>query len=222
MSAAAPAPLLPALGYWTQAPQLFGNYSLLLFTVGLVYVMLAMLRNKYSYVIAAVVAGNAAIWALMHDTQISILSHPQFWLIPPALSILVAAQLNRRRLNDKQLTAIRYLTISVIYVSSTGEMFIQGIGDSLWPPMLLSLFALAGIFVGICTRVRAFLYMGFSFLVLSMVSMVWHASQRIDHVWPWWAFGIVVGILVLTVFGLFEKKRNEMLQVVDQLRQWER
>ena len=33
-------------------------------------------------------------------------------------------------------------------------------------------------------------------LVVALVSMVAHASRRIDQVWPWWAFGIVVGVSV--------------------------
>jgi hypothetical protein len=71
-------------------------------------------------------------------------------------------------------------------------------------------------------RVRAFLYLGSSFLLLSLVSMVWHAAQNIGHVWPWWAFGIALGLAILTLFGVFEKKRNEALQLLDGLRQWER
>ncbi len=217
-------PLLPALGFWIQVrgADVRGEYWALLFLVGLLYVMMSMWRKSFLYGLAAALAGNAGLWALWIDIGRSIFSRPQWWLIPPALSVLAAAQLNRKRLGEAQLTSIRYLAVTVIYVSSTGEMFLTGVANSLWLPMALALFSVAGVFAGILMRVRAFLYLGSSFLLLSMISMVWYAAQNIGHVWPWWAFGIALGLAILTIFGLFEKKRNEALQLLDELRQWDR
>ena len=139
-----------------------------------------------------------------------------------AASALVAAQWNRKRLSPAQLTGIRYLSSIVIYTSSAGEMFLRGVGESLALPMVLMALSVAGVLVGILLRVRAFLYLGTSFLLLSIVSMVWHAAQNIGHVWPWWAFGVVLGLSVLALFGVFEKKRAEVLGMVQGFRQWER
>ncbi len=47
------------------------------------------------------------------------------------------------------------------------------------------------------------------------------AVANIHHVWPWWAFGIGSGLAILTLFGIFEKKRPEVLALVHRLRQWE-
>ena len=152
----------------------------------------------------------------------SILAHPQMWLIPSALSVLVAAQLNRKNLDQAQLTGIHYLCVMILYVSSTGEMFINGVDENLVLPMVLARLSVMGGFAGILMRIRALLYLGSSFLLLSMVSMVWHAQQRFDHVWPWWMFGIVLGLAILCILGLFEKKRNEALCVLNELRQWKR
>jgi hypothetical protein len=58
--------------------------------------------------------------------------------------------------------------------------------------------------------------------MLSVISMVWHAQRAINHVWPWWAFGIGLGICILVIFGLFEKKRPEITAWVRQLQQWEK
>ena len=41
------------------------------------------------------------------------------------------------------------------------------------------------------------------------------------HTWPWWAFGVGLGVAILVMFGLFEKKRNEMKQIAGALRDWE-
>jgi len=219
-------PLLPALGWWLNGAlgiEAGGHYALLLFLVGLLYALVSMLRRSYVSAAAAALAGNAALWAVLADYEpLSLLRHPQFWLIPPAVSALVAAQLNRRRLTEHQLTAVRYLALLVIYVSSTADIFIGGVGDSLWEPMVLALLSVIGVFVGIGLRVRAFLYLGATFVFLSVVSMVWHAYARIHHVGIWWAFGIALGLAILTFFGLFEKKRPEITRWVERMKGWAR
>ena len=67
----------------------------------------------------------------------------------------------------------------------------------------------------------ALLVLGTSFVFVSMFSMVMHAQRVLHHVWPWWAFGIGLGIAILVLFALFEKKRDEMLELVQRVRQWE-
>jgi hypothetical protein len=87
--------------------------------------------------------------------------------------------------------------------------------------MILASLSVAGALLGIMLRIRAFLYLGTSFTVLALGTMVAHAAQAIDHVWPWWAFGIGLGIALLVLFGIFEKKRPEVLALIGRLRQWE-
>jgi hypothetical protein len=216
-------PLLPALAAWVTYPVVaYDRYSLVLFIAGLLYVMLAMWRQSFRYAVAAACVGNLALWSLYYHGGIMLDKQPQLWLIPPALSVLVAGQLNRRRLSEAQLTALRYICVTLIYVSSTGEMFISGAGRSPWHPMVLATLSIIGVMAGMLMRVRAFLYLGSSFLFLSIVSMVWHAAQAIDKVWPWWVFGLVMGVVLLVLFGVFEKKRNEVLRVFGRLKEWER
>lgn len=220
-------PLLPAIGYWIHVMQagpgvLRGDYSTLLMIVGVLYILVSLWRQSFVYGLAAALAGNGALWALLQEHGQTILIHPQMWMIPPALSVLAAAHWNRRQLGEAKLTAIRYLCVTIIYVSSTGEMFLTGAGESLALPMVLAGLSVAGVLAGILMRVRAFLYLGTSFLLLSIVSMVWHAARNIGHVWPWWVFGIVLGIAILTLFGLFEKRRQDMLALLDEMRRWER
>ena len=87
--------------------------------------------------------------------------------------------------------------------------------------VVAGVFLLAGVLVGIAFQIRAFLYLGTSFVFLSMVTMVWHASRAFGQVWPWWVFGICVGLGMLVLFGLFEKKRTEITAIIERLRQWE-
>jgi len=198
------------------------DYPTLLFLIGLMYLILSILRRSVACGLAAALAGNCALWSLLTKKDLLLWGNPQFWLIPPALSVLVAGHINRHRLNSAQLTALRYASILMIYLSSTSEIFIRGIGEHLWPPMILAGLSVAGVFLGIMLRVRAFMYLGSSFIMLSIVSMVWHAHVAIDHTWPWWAFGISLGIGILILFGFFEKKRPEITKWIEELQQWEK
>jgi hypothetical protein len=218
-------PLLPALGWWlnpTFGIDAAGHYALLLFFAGLLYATLSLMRGSYLSGIAAAIACNGALWALLADYEpLSLLKHPQTWLIPPALTTLIAAQALRRQVNEVQLSAIRYICLIVIYVSSTADIFIGGIGDNLWEPMALATLSVFGVFLGIGLQIRAFLYLGSTFTFLAVVSMVWHAYDNIGHVGIWWAFGIALGVLILVIFGVFEKNRAELLRIVQAMRSWE-
>lgn len=212
-------PLLPAVAFWAQAS--LTSYAGVLFWVGLLYVVLSIQHKSFTYGIAAGLAGNAALWALMQDRHFTLLAHPQFWLIPPALSVLTASHLTRNQLKESQLAAIRYASMLTIYLSSTGEMFLHGIGASLWPVMALAALSVGGVLAGIGLRVRAFLYLGMGFLLLSIISMVWHASKAFEHVWPWFAFLFVLGVAILVLFALFEKRRDDFLKNIERLQTWE-
>jgi hypothetical protein len=214
-------PLVPVSGIWLVAADRT-DYATLLFLVGLMYLVLAMLRGSVVMGIIAALAGNASLWALLYDTGFSFQENPQYWLIPPALCVLVASHINRQRLGAGQLAALRYMSILIIYLSSTYEVYWRGIGESLLPPMILTGLSVAGVFAGIILRIRAFLYLGTSFVFISVLSMVWHAAREFEHVWPWWAFGIGLGICILALFGVFEKKRPEIMRWIDQLQQWEK
>ena len=213
-------PLLPVIGMWVVSPKAT-DYALVLLVVGLLYLMLSITRRSWASLLAAAVAANGALWSVLNRSGFELLSHPQLWIIPPALSVLVAAHLNRRRLPPAALTSIRYACAMLIYVSSTSEIFLRGVATSLWPAMILATLSVAGAFVGMMLRIRAFLYLGASFALVSLMTMVAHAAQAINHVWPWWAFGVGMGIAILVLFGVFEKKREEMLRLIARLREWE-
>jgi hypothetical protein len=212
-------PLLPVLGWWVAGSRV--DYSLLLLVTGLLYLVLSYARKSWAAMLAAAVAGNGALWSLLSEEQFVFLTNPQLWLIPPALSALVAAQVNRRRMSPEAVAAIRYSATIVIYLSSTSEIFLRGLSGGLWPPMVLLGLAVFGALAGIALRVRAFLTLGTAFTFLALVAMVRQAAQSIDHVWPWFAFGIALAVAVLVVLGIFEKKRAEVTLLIARLRQWE-
>jgi len=77
-----------------------------------------------------------------------------------------------------------------------------------------------GLLAGISLRVRAFVLMGFAFLFLDLFSMIWHAAVDRYQVWVWWASGIVLGAAILALFAVFEKRRLEVLRLLEDVRRW--
>ncbi|HEX4608683.1 MAG TPA: hypothetical protein VH092_10805, partial [Urbifossiella sp.] len=96
-----------------------------------------------------------------------------------------------------------------------------GIGNSVWLPVVLAVFCVAGILAGIALRVRAFLFLGVGFLLLDIFAMIWHAAVDLAQTWVWYASGIVLGAAILALFAVFEKRKNEVRGVVEELRRWD-
>ena len=135
--------------------------------------------------------------------------------------MLAAAQLNRDRLAPQQLGFIRYVAIVVIYLSSTSEMMIQGIGETLWLPIVLAMLSILGVLVGIGLQVRAFLYLGVAFLVISILGMVSHAHQTLGSTWPWWLFLLSTGMCLWVLIALRDRYQQRLQQFINDLREWE-
>lgn len=214
-------PLAPMLGAWVIAAEKT-EYWAVLFLAGLLYSLSAVFRRSFASALAAAVTGNGGLLVLLHETGYRFLEHPHFWMIPPALSVLGAAEANRRRLNEAQLTSIRYGCLLAIYISSSCEIFLVSAGKSMISPMILATLAIGGVVAGIWLKIRAFLYMGAGFVLVAVVSMVWHAQRTLEQSWPWWAFGMGLGASILAVFVMFERKRVEILGVIERLRHWEK
>ncbi len=214
-------PLLPVLGFWIAQSQV--DYSTLLFVVGGLYGLLSVLRKSFWFGLVAALAGNAGLWHLLNQTsEYRFWQHPQLWLIPAAVSVLIAAHLNRKDFSESQMTGIRYLALVTIYVSSTADIFINGVAQSPWLPLVLAGLSLAGVFGGMIFRIRAFLLLGSIFLLLSIATMINYASVNFGWTWLWYVAGIVTGALIIATFAVFEKKRAEVLRVVDGLKDWQR
>ncbi|HET7286952.1 MAG TPA: hypothetical protein VFI71_05755, partial [Pyrinomonadaceae bacterium] len=214
-------PLLPVLGFWLTSSEV--DFSLVLFAVGGLYGLLSILRRSFGFGLLAAVAGNAGLWYIWQRTaDYQFLQHPQLWLIPVALSVLMAAYLNEDRLTEDQMAGVRYFSLVAIYVSSTADIFINGVANSPWLPLILGSFSLAGVFAGIVFRIRGLLLLGSIFLLLSIVTMIWYASANFGWTWLWYVAGIVTGATIIFMFALFEKKRSEVLRVVEGLKDWEK
>jgi len=212
-------PILPVLGFWAMPGSV--HFSLVLLAVGGLYGVMAVTRRSFGFSLLAALAANGGLWYLLNGSHgLGILEHPQVWLIPPALCLLVAAYLNREQLSETQLMSIRYIASIVIYVSSTADIFLTGVANAPWLPFVLAGLSLVGIFAGILMQVRSFLFLGIAFLVLSIFTVIWYAAVDLEQTWIWSVSGIVTGILIIALFAAFEQKRGEVLRLVEGLKGW--
>ena len=224
-------PLAPAAGFWfmqrlapTDMPwSLTEQTPLLWFSMGVFYAVLAATRRSLVCTVLSAVTFNLSLWVALHQYEIGFFRHPQVWLIPIALAGLVAEQFNRSRLSEAQRTAFRYLMLSVIYISSTADMFIAGvanIGRYWWLPLILMVLSVLGSLVGILMRIRSFLALGLAFLLVDVLSIIWYAAVDLQHTWIWYACGIGLGAAIIALFAVFEKRRNDVLAAVERLKDW--
>ena len=211
------------LGYLEKLPQHFDVYALLWFLAGLLYGLIALSRRSFGWALLGALATNAGLWAL--------LSAPPGAGRGSSASLGDPAGSDRARIRARESApaasrtwrpSLRYLGISMIYVSSAADLFIAGVGQSVWLPVILAVLCLAGVLAGVMLRVRAFLYLGIGFLLLDVFSMIWHAAVDRAQTWVWYASGIVLGALILTLFAVLEKRRSDVQEVVGRLRQWNR
>jgi hypothetical protein len=222
-------PVVPLTAYWTGLPlapagafpQDLGQYALLWLTVALLYGLAASIWRSMLFGLLSALALNFGLWSLLQHGGFDFHHHLQIWLIPLAIILLVAEYLNRERLPDETAAGLRYLGICTIYVSSTADLFIAGIGNSVILPVVLATLAVGGVLAGISLRVRAFLFLGVGFLLLDVMTMIWHAAVNRYHTWVWWVSGIVLGVAILALFALFEKRRNDVLRLIEEIRTWD-
>jgi hypothetical protein len=210
-------PMLPVLSYWVMPDN---RYAALWFLTGLLYGLMSITKRSFVFALLAAVSANFGLWVLLHYGGVPFYVHPQLWLIPPAFVALAAEHVNRDRLTPQQSTAVRYLALIAIYVSSTADMFIAGLGKSVVMPLALTVLCVVGVLAGMLLRVRAFLFLGVAFLLVVIGSMIWHAGVDRQQTWILWASGIVLGVAILALFGVFEKRRGEVLTLVEDLRSW--
>jgi hypothetical protein len=198
-----------------------GGMAGLWFLLSLLLLVVALVRRSFGYMLAAALAGNVGLWMLLSHHGLGFFIHPQLWLVPLALVILISEQLNRDQLTHERRLALRYVGLVMLYVSSTADMFINVVGTSVLLPLVLALLAVLGILAGIMLRVRAFLFVGMLFLLIDVASMIWHAAVDRTQTWVWYVSGIVLGSAILVLFAIFEKRREDVLRLVEEIKQWD-
>lgn len=212
----------PLLRNLRNLPEGYFMHALLWFLLGLLYLQVAVMRRTSTFAFLACLAANFGLWVIFaHQEALSFLLHPQVWLIPLGLIVLAAEHWHRDSLGKNQSAGLRYFGLLLILLSSSADMFITGLGNSVVLPLVLAVLSVAGVLAGIVLRVRAFLFLGVTFLFLVLFAQIWHAAVDRAQTWVWWASGIVLGAAILALFAVFEKRRNDVLRIVEDIKRWE-
>lgn len=209
----------PVLHYLELTAREWHKYSLVWFLTGTLFGIVALSRRSFRLTLVAALAANFGLWSLWRHVDVSFLVHPQFFLVPLAIIILVAEYVNRDRLPAKQGQSLRYAALGVLYLASSADMFIAGLDQVGWP-LFLMLLCVIGVLAGMLFEVRAYLFLGTGFLFLVIFSMIWHAAVDQHQPWVWWASGIVLGAAILALFAVFEKRRNDVVQLIERIKAW--
>ncbi len=212
--------VVPFLDYMNAMWQNYAMHALCWLLLGIFFAWQARLRSSANFGVFAALAVNFGVWVILgHQDMTTFLERPQLWLIPLGLIILVAEYVNRERLGFWPSMGVRYAGLMCIYLSSTFEMFREGLGNVAFA-IILALLAVVGMMLGILLRVRAILLTGFMALLMVIFAQIWNAAVINNHMWVWWASGIVLGLVILVLFALFEKKRNDVIKVIDNMKRW--
>ena len=224
-------PLIPLLGLWLSASNqgntvltniINTHYEILLIIAAIYYFAVGTMWKAILPRVTGVILGNAAWWfVLVQLPGWGFLAHPQLWLIPPAACILIMTHIYRERLEPQVASGIRYGATLLIYISSSADMLLQQIGNTLSGPVILILLALAGMLLGVVLRIRPFLYLGATFVFIGVTSMVWHANRAFESTWPWWVFGISMGLILLAGLMMLEKFKPQLQAHAKKLSTWE-
>jgi hypothetical protein len=213
--------LQPVFRYVDRLPHHYGIHSVLWFLLGSLYALVAVFRRATGYALAAALAANFGLWVLYaNDPDWAFRLHPQLWLLPIGLILLAAEYTNRDRVPASTATVLRMSGLLVVYGSSAADMFIAGLGNSIVLPVLLAFLSVMGVLAGVFFRIRGYLFAGMAFLFLIVFSQIWHAAVDREQTWVWWASGIVLGLSILGLFAVFEKRRAQVVQFVEDMKHW--
>jgi len=214
-------PILPIVGLLIAPPTPVNLEHLLLMSAAQ-YGVVAAWRKSFGFAVLATLCANGAFWHLLAATPgWGFFEHPQVWLIPLALAVLVAAQLSQERIGDEELRTIRYICLLAIYCSSTADVFLNGVANAPWLPLVLAILSLAGVLVGVLHHIRPFLYLGITFLGIAILTMIYYASAELHWTWIWYVAGIALGAGMIALFALFEKRRSQMVSLFEGMKQWQ-
>lgn len=199
--------VLPLLALAT-APWHFASAwtgSALLAAAVLYLSMAGRLHNPWpAYLGVLALNGAVYLWAPLWAERF------QLWqlnIVPAATSVLVLLHLHRRELRPSVLHGGRLAALSALYAGAGLDLFLR---PDLGVFALALGLALIGIVLGIALRIRAFLYLGVTFLVLNV-------SGQLIRFYPESGLGralILIGLGIVITAGMvfFSLKREAVLR----------
>jgi hypothetical protein len=183
--------------------------ALILLATGALYLTVARQSQIRWATYVAILLVNVAIY-LWIPTASERTGLYQLYVIPAAITVLIFAHLHRQELKGKVLTSIRLAASSSILTVSTYEVFFAE-GASLLQFISVLLLSLVGITLGIALQIKAFVYVGISFLVINVVGQLgvqFHRESGIIRA----IILIVVGLVILAAMIFFNIHRERIMR----------
>ncbi|NLS96099.1 MAG: hypothetical protein GXX96_28505 [Planctomycetaceae bacterium] len=219
-------PLVPAIGYWiptgvVPASALAGDSPAVWFCGSLFYAVMATTQRSRLYSFLSLGTLAAAFCLLWQKMELGFTEHVQLYGIPIGIAILLAEQIHHRELKPPVASAMRYIALTCIYLTSSAE-FLWELGTTIWLPLTLIALSVLGILAGIFLRIRSFVIVGFTSLALVVGALVYDAAVNQQQAWVFAVALLALGIPLLAFFMVFEKKKAQILAAVNRFWNWER
>ena len=173
------------------------------------YALLAFQKKNREFAYLAAILYDGAMFLLWTDLQLSDL---QFYFIPIGLTILFIAQIHKDSLGRENLSHLRSFGSLIIYASPAWSVVTSG-SDA--HALSLAVLSFLGIGIGIALRIRVFLYLGTIFLVMDLLAQVVIQSYQ-SSLFKWLCI-LLTGLLILLLAAFFERKREKVLQKIEDL-----
>ncbi len=132
--------------------------------------------------------------------------HPSFYFLPLGLTLLLLVELEEQRLDRGTKFRLQNLGIAIVCSSAAYEAVAVG---GLWPFLWALLLCLAGIFLGLVLRVRAFLLCSTAMLVALVLGQLGRATLQMAL--PLWFLLTSVGVVILALTVAASSRREEIL-----------
>ena len=178
-----------------------------LVSVAVLYLLIRGATGSRLALYLGVLCLNAALffWIPLWATEFALL---QLYVLPVAASVLGLLHLHRDELSAGTLNACRLAAASALYAGAGLDVFLHP-GLGLGPFALALLLALVGVGLGIGLRIRAFLYTGVAFLILTVGSQLWqlYPDNRLGRA----VLLLVLGTAITGAMIAFNVKREAIM-----------
>ncbi|MBU0551089.1 hypothetical protein KJ940_06260 [Myxococcota bacterium] len=199
--------LLPTVMEWDHSLSALGPLA-----ATFLYAWIGRNQRKVSYVWIAVLLLNVALIPVLVARQITA---PSAWLMPLGFTLLFMVQRYRHEM-PQAAPRLRSLAALLLLGGGAWETLAT---EGVWPALLLGAVAVAGVMLGLIWRARAYLFLGFGFLLLDMAVNLtrWGMGDRL--IGGLLALAAGVGLFILA--SVVVARKAQLLARYRDIQSWE-
>jgi len=166
---------------------------------------------------------NLLVWLALFSLNLALapvligygVESPAAWLLPVGLSLVFLTQRYGQHMGETRGTLRSFGALLLLGAASAEHLYAPGI----MPALLLGLFSILGVLVGIAWRIRAFLQLGFGFLILDLAYNLgrWGAQDR-------FILAVLMVLMGLLLFGMgvwIARHKEKLIARYREVQGWE-